>query len=244
MTEKTLFLAWQDKNLSRNWFPIGRLDVQTDKPAYCFRYTKGAERARAAIGFQALLDFPKLHRKYEASELFPLFRNRVMSSKRVDFPTYMRMHDLPESAGPIEALNTSGGHRVTDNYQVFPKIARSSDGNFRCRFFLHRSHCMNPSESYWVDSLDEGENLRVRVDAGRFEVRIMTEDHQVIGSPPRFLVEDMVRAAQDWTSDYRANVVRINPPPAPSRWRLLVEVLGHWAGYEPMSSSDYETLVQ
>ena len=29
MTAKTLFLAWQDKRLTREWFPIGRLDVQS-----------------------------------------------------------------------------------------------------------------------------------------------------------------------------------------------------------------------
>ena len=27
MTDKTLFLAWQDKRLTREWFPVGRLDV-------------------------------------------------------------------------------------------------------------------------------------------------------------------------------------------------------------------------
>ncbi len=79
MTEKTLFLAWQDKRPLGNWFPIGRLDVQTGRPAYRFRYTKGAERARASVGFHALLDFPKLHRTYESSELFPL---QVRSSLR------------------------------------------------------------------------------------------------------------------------------------------------------------------
>ena len=91
MTAKTLFLAWQDKRLTREWFPIGRLDVQTEKPAYRFRYTKGAERAGESTGFDALLDFPRMDRAYESSDLFPLFRNRVMRPWRPDFSEYLRL---------------------------------------------------------------------------------------------------------------------------------------------------------
>ena len=40
MTDKALFLAWQDKRLTREWFPVGRLDVRADKGAYRFCYIK------------------------------------------------------------------------------------------------------------------------------------------------------------------------------------------------------------
>ena len=32
MTTRTLFLAWQDKRLTREWFPIGRLTHRPGSP--------------------------------------------------------------------------------------------------------------------------------------------------------------------------------------------------------------------
>ncbi len=46
MSEKTLFLAWQDKGRSRRWFPVGRLDADVEHSRYRFRYTGGAEEAK------------------------------------------------------------------------------------------------------------------------------------------------------------------------------------------------------
>ena len=40
MNQKTLFLAWQDKRSSRQWFPVGRLDADVLRRAYRFRYTR------------------------------------------------------------------------------------------------------------------------------------------------------------------------------------------------------------
>jgi hypothetical protein len=37
-------------------------------------------------------------------------------------------------------------------------------------------------------------------------------------------------------------VVRINPAPAPSKQRLLVELRGQWPDYEPMMKGDFELL--
>ena len=47
----------------------------------------------------------------------------------------MSMLGLPDTAEPIEGLYTSGGYRVTDNYQVFPRFERGKGGFFKCRFF-------------------------------------------------------------------------------------------------------------
>jgi hypothetical protein len=42
---------------------------------------------------------------------------------------------------------------------------------------------------------------------------------------------------------YAAKVVRINPSPAPSKQRPLVEFSGSWPDYEPMASGDFEPLI-
>ena len=149
MSERTLFLAWQDKQ-TRQWFPIGRLDADVDRPMYRFRYTGGAERARQKVVFPWLLDFPEPDLDYRASELFPLFKNRVMASSRPDFADYLRSLDLQDNADPIEILTVNGGYRATDSYEVFPKLAKQSDGSFDCRFFLHGWRHVSEAAQYKV----------------------------------------------------------------------------------------------
>lgn len=246
MTGKTLFLAWQDKRLTRQWFPVGRLDVPTDKEAYRFRYIKGAERARSRAGFDALMDFPDWHRTYESSVLFPLFMNRIIPAGRRDFHEYLRMLSVPEEAEPAEILEVDGGYRATDSFEVFPKIERAADGLFHSRFFLHGWRHVNPDSQRRIDALKPGETLYVTIEltnpATRLAAQIQTQDYYMIGWAPRYLVGDLVHAIAESPSDYEARVVRINPSPAPAKQRLLVELTGRWPDYEPMAVGDFELL--
>lgn len=248
MNNKTLYLAWQDKRVTRAWFPVGRLDVKADPREYRFRYTHGAERARNEAGFEPLFDFPKLNQSYMSSDLFPLFQNRVLSSGRTDFPEYLRMLDLPDSAEPAEILEVGGGSRATDNFEVFPKIERRYDNSFRCRFFLHGTSDLTQDAVERLDQLKSGEELLVAVElthpVSRRAVQLQTTDHHMIGWAPRYLVNDLMQAMPHAPNGCKANVVRVNPAPAPSNQRLLVELTGSWPNYEPMSTSDFEPLVQ
>jgi hypothetical protein len=248
MMDKTLFLAWQDKSLTRAWFPVGRLDVLQTPRTYRFRYTQGAERARVEAGFEPLLDFPEWQGSYESSDLFPLFQNRVISSERKDFSDYLKMLDLPQSAEPAEILEVGGGYRATDNFEVFPKLERRPDGSFRCRFFVHGSRYVCPAAIERTDQLQQGEKLYVTLEltnpVSGVAVQIQTTDYQVIGWAPRYLVRDLVQAMAHAPGAYAAKVVRINPSPAPSKQRLLVELAGSWPDYEPMASGDFEPLIQ
>jgi len=243
MNQTTLFLAWQDKARTRQWFPVGRLDVEKPKPLYRFRYVQGAERAHRESGFEPLFDFPEFYRRYEASDLFPLFQNRVMAPGRRDFHEYLRLLDLPDRADPIEILSVDGGCRATDSFEVFPKIERRGDGAFRCRFFLHGWRHVGNAAQDRLESLKAGEKLYVALEltnpVTRLAVQIQTEDYHMIGWAPRYLVNDLVSAAP---GDYKAQVVRVNPVPAPSKQRLLVELSGHWPDYEPMTTADFRPL--
>lgn len=248
MKQKTLFLAWQDKARTRQWFPVGRLDVDQPGSLYRFRYVRGAERAHTRSGFEPLVDFPEFRQDYEASELFPLFKNRVLTPGRRDFQEYLRILDLPEKADPIEILAVDGGYRATDSFEVFPKLERREDGAFRCRFFLHGWRHVSASAQQRLEALKPGEKLSVAIElnnpATQLAVQIQTQDYHVIGWSPRYLVADLVSAIAQAPGDYEAKVVQANPVPAPSKQRLLIELRGHWPDYDPMTRGDFVPLVE
>lgn len=248
MKNKTLFLAWQDKARTREWFPVGRLDVLDPPSSYRFRYVRGAERAHEATGFEPLYDFPDFHQRYDSSALFPLFKNRVLTPGRKDFEEYLRQLDLDETADPIEILSVDGGYRATDSFEVFPKIERRADGAFRCRFFLHGWRHVSASAQQRLQTLKPGEELHVAIEltspTTQPAIQIQTKDYHVIGWSPRYLISDLVSAIAQAPGDYEAKVVQVNPIPAPAKQRLLVDLRGHWPDYEPMTKNDFEPLVK
>ena len=247
MNTKTLFLAWQDQDerkKSHPWFPVGRLDVEPE--LYRFRYIGGAKRAEREIGFPPLISFPELDREYRSSELFALFRNRVMAKGRPDRMAYLRNLDLPENATPFYILSVSGGSRVTDAYEVFPKLEKDADGYFTCRCFLHSWRHASKEAQERIDELKAEEELYVTLEltnpATKLAVQIQTKDYYMIGWTPRYLVSDLAMAMTEDPNDYHAKVVRVNPMPAPSSQRVLVEMRGRWKKPEPMSSEDFQPL--
>ncbi len=248
MNTKTLFLAWQDKRgeVSRPWFPVGRLDVEPS--LYRFRYIRGAERAEKEQGFLPLLDFPDLNEDYRSSELFPLFRNRIIAPGRKDRQSYLRYLDLKKNANPVEILSVSGGYRVTDAYEVFPKLEMDTDGSFICRFFLHGYRHVSETALNRIEDLKPGEQLYLILEltnpATDLAVQIQTTDYHMIGWTPRYLVSDLARAMVDSPKKYTAHVVRINPQPAPMKQRVLIEMRGYWdPQHEPMKGRDFQPLV-
>lgn len=250
---KTLFLAWQDKRLrgdhvdsTRAWFPIGRLDAEPKDFHYRFAYTRGVLQAKDKAGFQPLDAFPKFDTLYESSELFPLFQNRLISTKREDYAEYLQRLSLtPERADPFEILAISGGGRQTDNLEVFPKIQARRDGSFSCRFFLHGWRHVNAPSQDRLNALRPGEPLQVSVElnnpATGVAVQLETaNDYFMVGWAPRYLIHDVLQAIAGGPSNMIARVVQLNPPPAPHNQRVLVELEGRLtAGYEPMSSDEF-----
>ncbi len=66
----------------------------------------------------------------------------------------------------------------------------------------------------------------------------------MIGWTPRYLVHDLTMAIAELPTKYEASVVRINPQPAPSKQRVLIEMRGRWDTHEPMASEDFKALVK
>ena len=204
--------------------------------------------AKRDSGFLPLYDFPDFNKVYESEELFPLFRNRVMTSGRRGFQQYLQLLDLGGmEPDPLEIMAVDGGFRATDSYEVFPKISKDESGCFQTRFFLHGWRHANEASQRRLESLNAGENLYVTVELTNPQtttaVQIQSEDYHVLGWAPRYLVHDLVHAIANAPDLIKAKVIRINPIPAPSKQRVLIELCGHLPNdYNPMEDDEYLSL--
>lgn len=243
---RTLFLAWQAPS-DRAWFPVGKLDADTDRSLYRFCYTKGAGEAVRTAGFHPIASFPLLGAEYQSSELFPMFKNRVLGSHRRDFQSYLETLAL-DNPDPIEILAVSGGERQTDSFEVFPKIEKAPDGSFRCRFFLHGLRHMSEQAQQRIQCLIPGESLGVSIELNNpkygLAIQLTSLDYEFIGWTPRYIVPDLLKAINK-THDVSASVIKINVANTPLNRRVLVELRGVLPpDYEPMAEEAFLPLVQ
>jgi hypothetical protein len=99
-----------------------------------------------------------------------------------------------------------------------------------------------------LDALKPGDALHVALQltnpAEGLAVQLLTfDDYVMIGWTPRYLVPDLKRSIAKVWKGYSAQVVRLNPVPAPSKQRLLIELRGPWPRHEPMTTGEFEPLV-
>ncbi len=237
---RTLFLAWQTPS-DRAWFPVGRLDADTEHSRYRFSYTGGALTAERE-GFRPMVSFPRIHECYESSDLFPMFKNRVLAHQRRDFTGYLASLAL-ERPDPIEILAVTGGARQTDSFEVFPKMEKQADNSFSCRFFLHGLRYMSTTAQERAFRLQPEEALGVSLELNNprygLALQLTSQDYEFIGWTPRYIVGDLLQAITQ-TPQVAARVVRVNPDDVPANRRVLVEMHGFLpANFEPMASGDF-----
>jgi hypothetical protein len=238
---KSLFLAWQAPN--RRWFPVGRLDASHNQ--YRFGYTKGALEAKAEAGFGPLPAFPDFDASYKSSELFPLFKNRVIDESRKNFAEYLESLGL-EHNDPIAILSVTGGERRTDNLEVFPRIIKAADGSFDCRFFVHGLRYMTEEARARAATLTAGDRLGVSIEltnpATRIGIQITTTDYHFVGWTPHYLIADLIKATAD-VSRIAARVIRVNTDDVPPNRRILVEFRGTYPEeITPMSEPAFQLI--
>ena len=81
-----------------------------------------------------------------------------------------------------------GGRRVTDFFEVFPKLVRGKHGSFVCRFFLHGFRHTNAPARTRMELLDPGEQLHITLDltnpTKQPAVQIQTLDYNMIRLVP------------------------------------------------------------
>ncbi|MGL5193914.1 MAG: hypothetical protein ACRC8Y_10035, partial [Chroococcales cyanobacterium] len=76
----------------------------------------------------------------------------------------------------------------------------------------------------------------------RLALMLRTEDAHLVGYCPRYLREDIFEIFQQNPHAVTITVERVNPPPAFLPMRLLCHLTVDWEGFQPFSSSMYQTL--
>lgn len=244
---RTLFLGWQDP-VARRWYAIGRLTSEASK--YKFAYTNGVGEAMKTGRFEPIPSFPDLHTTYESDELFPLFSNRVLPPSRPEYGNMLQWLSVQETEDdPVAILARTGGHRVTDTFEVFPCPEPTSGGVYQIHFLLHGVSHMPPEAIARAEKLNPGESLLVVRDVqnphDKLALALRTAerfpgDVYLVGYCPRYLREDFLTLLDAGTSP-AVSVVRVNPVPAPVQFRVLCRAeMRAPKGFEPFSGFEYQ----
>ncbi|EHK0063258.1 HIRAN domain-containing protein [Vibrio parahaemolyticus] len=171
-----------------------------------------------------------LHKSYVSTDLFPLFYNRLLSSRRPEYPKFIQWLGLSEEqATPMNILARSGGLRGTDQLQMFRKIEVKDSGDFEHFFFVHGLSHLSRSAQKRVDSLNSGERLFFCFDCQNeydpYAVLIRADNPaEVVGYCPRYIARD-IRALLEFSEHVTVNVEKLAKD-APTNYRLMCKVVG------------------
>lgn len=223
--ENSVFLAWQDPE-KRDWYVVGLLGRRQEE--YTFNYTKGALSSSKFIPFSGMED---LEKTYISTELFPLFKNRLLSNRRPEYPQFIEWLGLnDEDVNPINILGRSGAQRSTDKLQMFKRIDIDNNGNFEHIFFAHGLSHLSASASIRVSNLQNGEQLYLCLDCqnpfDKNAVLIRANNPaEIVGFCPRYIAKDLEEQLRNCSSSLTIWVEALSKN-APANYRLMCKIKG------------------
>lgn len=237
-------VAWQHPT-NRRIHPVGVLDMAPN--AYTFRYL---DRVRKAEGLTPFIGFSDLTRVYHATRLFPFFEQRVMDSRRPDFPEYAAALGLSQGAGEIELLARSSGNRIGDTVRLSREPTVDDDGNCVYEFPVHGARHVRDSEraESVLSILRPGDRLSLRAEpdnpVNARALQLTTEGGDVaLGWVPDLLL-DFVHLLRE-SGPVDLTVLHANRRDQPRHLSLFVRISGVGpAGYRGFSGPQWAPLVQ
>ncbi|MEX1361902.1 MAG: hypothetical protein AB1Z98_02185 [Nannocystaceae bacterium] len=243
MTSRRLIINWRDPH-SRRILPVAELVASGEpaSPGYEFGYVEGVRRA-LELGFQPFLAFPRLDRRYSGTELFPFFRNRILSSTRPDYTDYVEALGLEvQTATEVELLGRSEGRRRTDRVETVLAGERDpATGRYVVRFPVRGVRHVPGAEAV-IAGLRPEQTLASAIEAtnpyNRGARRLYRGD-EPIGYVADYLLDDL-DALEAAASRPTFTVERINPPPHPVHHRVLVRLEADWPeGFESLDAPSF-----
>ena len=247
---RSLFVAVRSQeDGSHQWQPVGLLE-KLESSEYRFRYTQGAHQLP---GFHGFMGMEELQQVYLSAHLFPLFANRIFSSRRPEFLELLDWSGFStdDTVDPMALLEVTRGLRATDSVEVFPKPLERSPGVFVSRFFLHGLNWMPKATIDSANHLQSGDCLGLMLDIGNKHdsnaVAVRSDysgDRFWLGYVPRYLAAEIRKFCQNdvWVASLELTVLKVNPM-APLHNRILCELAARYpAGSVPCSGDEFTPL--
>jgi hypothetical protein len=119
-----------------------------------------------------------------------------MRRSRPDYKNYLQWLNIPhDEDDPITILARTGGHKVTDNFEVFPYPEPDENGLYHIHFFAHGLRHLPVCATERINQLQTQELLYL---ANEFQnpydpraLLLCTKDHHIVGYCPRYIVDDV-----------------------------------------------------
>lgn len=191
--------------------------------AYTFAYLR-AELERK--GFRPLPGLTRATTGPVSSDvLFPLFAERVISSRRPDRHTSFEALGLPFDAAPMEVLARSHGQRVGDTIELLPAPDAGEGDEVAFTFLSHGVRHLLESEQERLSLLVPGEQLRLvpeRTNQVNARAQLVTDLRDVrLG----WLPDPLIDVVESINSPH-VEVERANGPEVGFHFRLLARIEG------------------
>ena len=229
------------------WEPVAKLTE--DDGVYTFAYTAGA----LTKGFVPFPRMDLLTKEYVSSQLFPFFQNRLIPERRPEYYTMLSWLDMvPKLNDPLEILGVSGGAKKTDSFRIVKVPEKTSDNEYRLKFFVSGSAYIPDSAKHELLALSCGQELRCFVESGNKAdsnaVSIsVSKGSSMFGYYPHYLNQDLLLINAILGVDgpqllTKIKVLKVNYS-APEQYRLLCESITPWPeGFIPFQSDKYKSL--
>ena len=234
MTEtKCVYLAWQDQT-TKKWHVIGRLSRTA--VGYAFRYTNGAKNVWPS---SALPNMPDHAQAYRSTELFALFKNRLMPKSRPDYQNYMSWLGIDNKkslSDDLAVLAISGGEKETDFFRIIPELESTSNGNCIIKFYAHGLSDLDEHANQRTLNLNKGARLYLMHDfQNKFDkcALILRTDEPpcLVGYVPAFFTQFILslKNKENGSDVVKVEVLQVNKN-APVQMRLLCELTTPYLG--------------
>ncbi|AYD39290.1 DNA-binding protein [Clostridium fermenticellae] len=188
-----LYVIWKDPE-SRRQYVIGELS-EDKSGKYEFCYCHEIDDAREN-GFELLISFDDVSKRYISNRLFPPFASRLPDRKRKDIGNILRKYSMTEY-DEYSLLKRSGGALPIDNIKFIEPILQIPKDGLEKTFCIagvrHWASC-GGEECFKFNNVHENDDLRLELEPAnvhdKYAVKVM-DNSILIGYIPRYYSKEL-----------------------------------------------------
>ncbi|QGH20890.1 HIRAN domain-containing protein [Clostridium butyricum] len=187
-----IYLIWKDPK-SRRQYRVGQLSKNGQ---YEFEYGFEIQEALKK-GFELLISFDSLGKRYSSDKLFSPFRSRVPDRRRKGINNILEKYGLTEYS-EYQLLKKSGGRLPIDTMEFIDPILDNGEEPIERNFYIagarHYIGCNGTCCDKSIDLSNE-EKLYLELEPtneyDRYAVKINNENNVLVGYMPRYYSESV-----------------------------------------------------